>query len=347
MVGKNILYYRLLAGMSQKELAEKMELSGMAISNYEKGLRNPDIETLRKLAEIFGVGVAKLLTPRSKNLLFEHGEFRKNSALPVREQNRIRESVEHYFSRFFTVVNTLGERVLPDAPQCHQAERTGDVEKDQAVLRKWLSLPESGPVGNLIGHLENRGFLILKITPGGRGFSGINGFVNGRPYIAIGGEVSPERQRSTIAHELAHLCFRPPAGVSEKEEETWATALGGAFLFPAQDAIRELGVRRSAIGKDMVMTAAEYGISMLLLVTRAKILRIVSEDIYRRFMIGASRQGWRTDEPSRIAEEQTTLMEQFSCRAVVEGLISVQKGAELLEKSYQDVERECFLEGVS
>ena len=57
MVGKNILYYRLLAGMSQKELAEKMELSGMAISNYEKGLRNPDIETLRKLAEIFGVGV--------------------------------------------------------------------------------------------------------------------------------------------------------------------------------------------------------------------------------------------------------------------------------------------------
>ena len=69
--------------------------------------------------------------------------------------------------------------------------------------------------------------------------------------------MTPERNRSTIVHELAHLMFVWPESMDDKEIEKMATAIGGAFLFPESDTKRELGIRRSAITKDMVLVAVE------------------------------------------------------------------------------------------
>lgn len=346
MVGKNIKYYRLLNKMTLSALAKQLNVTSMAISNYENGLRNPDINTLRKIAEVFDIEIAKLVAPQNDTLIYNHGAFRKNSNLQVSTQDLIRTSVEKYYNRFFTVVDTLGSSVLPDAPLCNQVELSGDAEANATAMRQWLKLSHNGPVCNIISILENTGTLIYKLDIDNDKFSGKNGFVNKRPYIVINSNMNPERQRSTIAHELAHLCFNWPADMDIKEIEKMATAISGAFLFPKVDALRELGVHRSAIEKDMVLVAIEYGISMLLLAMRAKILKIITENAYRNFMIRASKQDWRKNEPSRIAEEKTSLFEQLTYRAVVEGSISVQKGAELLEKSYKEVESACFLDGV-
>jgi Zn-dependent peptidase ImmA (M78 family) len=136
--------------------------------------------------------------------------------------------------------------------------------------------------------IENTGISIYKLNIDNDKFSGENGFVNKRPYIVINRNMNPERQRSTIAHELAYLCFNWPPDMNIKGIEKIATAISGAFLFPKQDAIRELGVRRSAIEKDMVLVAIEYGISMLLLTMRAKIVQIITEIVHKNFMIRAS-----------------------------------------------------------
>ena len=45
--------------------------------------------------------------------------------------------------------------------------------------------------------------------------------------------------------------FLWPEDMIESNAEQMATAVGGAILFPKSDAIRDLGVRRSAIAKDM------------------------------------------------------------------------------------------------
>lgn len=345
MVGKNIKYYRLLNGMTLLALAKELNITSMAISNYENGLRYPDVNTLRKMAGIFNIGIAKLVAPQNDSLLFSHGAFRKNTNLPITVQDLILESVEQYYNRFFCVINVLGINVLPDAPLCNQIELSDDIEVDAEAMRKWLDLSLHGPICNLVSIIENIGILIFKFNIENDKFSGVNGFVNKRPNIVINSKMNPERQRSTIAHELAHLCFDWPADMDYKDIEKRATAISGAFLFPKEDAVRELGVHRSAIENDMVIVAKEYGISMLLLAMRAKILRIVTENKYKYFMIRASQSDWRKNEPSRIEEEKTTLFEQLTYRAVVEGSISVQKGAELLEKSYMEVESACFLDG--
>lgn len=346
MVGKNIRYYRLLNKMTLSALAKQLNITSMAISNYENGLRNPDINTLKKMAGIFNVSIAKLVTPQKDSLIYNHGAFRKNSSLPISIQDLIKVSVEKYYNRFFTVVDALGNGVLPDFPQCNQIELSGDPESDADAMRQWLKLSKRGPICNLISILENTGILIYKLNIESNKFSGENGFVNKRPYIVINGNMNPERQRSTIAHELAHLCFNWPADMDVKQIEKMATAISGAFLFSKEDAIRELGVHRIALEKDMILVAVEYGISMLLLAMRAKIAKIITENVYKDFMIRASQHDWRKNEPTRITEEKTLLFEQLTYRAVVEGNISVQKGAELLEKSYKEVENACFLDKV-
>lgn len=48
-------------GMLQRELADKLNLSRVTITQYERGKRSPEWDTLRKIADLFGVSVDYLL----------------------------------------------------------------------------------------------------------------------------------------------------------------------------------------------------------------------------------------------------------------------------------------------
>ncbi len=341
MFSKNLRYYRLKNSMSKKDLASKANLTSMAITNYENGSRTPNMENLKALANSLGVRVSDFLAVRNSNLVFQHGEFRKNTSMQKMQQEFVCESVEEYFSRFYTAIECLGGEVLPEAPECHSIDMTGDVEEDARAMRLHLGLAPEGPVCDLISTLENKGILIYLFDIDNPKFSGMNGFVNDRPYIILNKNMSAERNRSTIAHELAHLLFVWPDDITEKEIETTATAIGSAFLFPKNDAIRELGVRRYGITKDMLLVCREYGISMMMLVKRAQIAHIITDQVATQFFINASSWGWRTKEPSRIEQEKPMLFQQLVLRAVNEKEISIQRGAELLQVSYDEVLPHC------
>lgn len=346
MFSKNLKYFRLKKGLTKKALADKANVSSMAITYYEGGKRKPDMDTLKSLAEALEVRVSDFLAVRNEDIKFVHGEFRKNSTLTQSQQEFVRESVEEYFGRFMTAVDILGGDVLPEAPACYTLTLSADDEQNAIILREHLGFSKDGPIEELIGKLENKGILVFECDVNSRSFSGMNGFVNNRPYVVINPHMSPERIRSTIAHELAHLMFDWPEGMPDKKIEEKATAISGAFLFPKSDAIRELGIRRSYVTKDMTLIAKEYGISMMLLVKRSEIVKIIATSAARNFYIKASQAGWRTAEPSRIVPEHPSLFAQLVYRAVNEREISVQRGAELLKRSFDEVISMCRLNEV-
>lgn len=346
MLNKNLTYYRLKQRMSKKALAEAVGVSQMSITNYENGARVPSMEIVQKIADCLGVAVVDFLSPRDESLMFQHGEFRKNCSLSKGNQDLVRESIEEYFNRFFTIVDILGNAVLATPPSVECIVLNSDDEVNAKSIRQWLNIAPDGPVPNLISLLENRGVLVHLLDFDSDHFSGINGKINGRPYIVVNSNMTPERQRSTIVHELAHFLFAWPADLSATECEKRATAISGAFLFSQEDAIRELGIRRSSIAGDMFITAEEYGISMQLLAKRAHLCHIINDQAYKDFFITVSRLGWRKNEPSRIAPEATTLFKQLVYRAVVEGSITIQRGAELLQTSFKEVEEDCFSDEV-
>lgn len=348
MFSKNLKYYRLKKQLTKKELAEKVNVSPMLITYYENDERKPSMEIIKKLAQALDVRVSDFLSVRNEQLVFTHGEFRKNSSLSKSRQEYVRESVEEYFSRFMTVAEILGGDTIPDAPDCHALSLSDDDEENALSLRAHLGFAKDGPIEDLIGKLENKGVLIYECNIGYSEFSGMNGLVNNRPYIVFNPVKHTERNRTTIGHELAHLMFRWPDGMDEKLIEKRATAISGAFLFPKQDAFRELGVHRRSISKDMAAIAKEYGISMNLLVKRAELLGIVKQATARDYFIHVGQLGWRgadSKEPSRILPENPTLFEQLVYRAVNEEEISIQRGAELLKKSFSDVANACSWAG--
>ena len=59
--GEKLKLYRERKNMTQKEVAEYLELEPAAISKYESGMREPNIESLKKLSEIFEVSLDELL----------------------------------------------------------------------------------------------------------------------------------------------------------------------------------------------------------------------------------------------------------------------------------------------
>ncbi|SKC36567.1 HTH-type transcriptional regulator immR [Acholeplasma oculi] len=77
--------YRKKVGMTQQELASKLEMSQNAVSLYERGVNDPSILTLVQIAEQLGITVDELIDyQKIKNKLSED--------LDKRVEKRIEES---------------------------------------------------------------------------------------------------------------------------------------------------------------------------------------------------------------------------------------------------------------
>lgn len=63
--GKMITALRRENGMTQLDLAEKMGVTDKAVSKWERDLSYPDVNSIPKLAEIFGITVDELMQVKS------------------------------------------------------------------------------------------------------------------------------------------------------------------------------------------------------------------------------------------------------------------------------------------
>ena len=65
-IGEIISSLRKEKGMTQNDLAEKMNVTDKAVSKWERNLSCPDINSIPKLAEILGTSVEDLLNAQVK-----------------------------------------------------------------------------------------------------------------------------------------------------------------------------------------------------------------------------------------------------------------------------------------
>jgi transcriptional regulator with XRE-family HTH domain len=78
-LSSNIKYLRMLNGKTQQDLAKFCEKANTAVSNWEKGIREPDAINLAKIAEYFGVQIDDLML---KDLRFKNNELNNSSNTP-------------------------------------------------------------------------------------------------------------------------------------------------------------------------------------------------------------------------------------------------------------------------
>lgn len=66
VVSDSIKKLRKEKGMTQDDLAEKLCVTRQAVSNWEMGKTQPDVDTLTRLAEIFDVSVERIIYGKEK-----------------------------------------------------------------------------------------------------------------------------------------------------------------------------------------------------------------------------------------------------------------------------------------
>ena len=80
-IGKNIKEFRLRSHYSQEEMAEKLYVTRQTISNYETGKSRPDVDTLIRIADIYGVDVNQLIY--GENEMTRDEVIRKNVRIGI------------------------------------------------------------------------------------------------------------------------------------------------------------------------------------------------------------------------------------------------------------------------
>ncbi|MBQ9898489.1 MAG: helix-turn-helix domain-containing protein [Ruminococcus sp.] len=87
--GELIRRFRTELGLTQKELAERINVSGKAVSKWETGNGCPDVSLLSALAEVFGTDIHTLLTGEIYKNESEAGNMKKLRFYVCRECGNI------------------------------------------------------------------------------------------------------------------------------------------------------------------------------------------------------------------------------------------------------------------
>ena len=89
-LAKNLVHYRKLAGLTQLELAQKINYSDKSISKWESGQVIPEVEKIVELSKVFDVTVDYLLKPSEIDELSVKTEIleQQQKQMLVREQKR-------------------------------------------------------------------------------------------------------------------------------------------------------------------------------------------------------------------------------------------------------------------
>lgn len=333
MIGDRIKQARAAAGLSQRQLAEKAGISAMAISKYEANKSVPSSKVLLALGQALGVRVEYFF--RTAAVELEEVEYRKHARLPKKVLKQIEGDVIEQIERFLELEDYLPTRPIEAfRVPAGLPDRVRDLDAIEAIadqVREAWGLGMN-PIYELMDTLEERGIKIfVSRALHENKFDGMAAFVDGMPIIVVGEQWPGDRQRFTLAHELAHLILKERLADS-LDEEAAAHRFAGAFLVPASEARKELGERRRRLEpRELCVLKRAYGLSMQGWMHRAKDLQIISAHDHVQMVKFFRMKGWHKREPcEQYPRERPQLFTQLVFHALAEDLIGEAKAAELL-----------------
>lgn len=298
--------YREIEGLNQQELGDLLGISAQMVSAVESGRRifSGDLGVL-------GYSPDRLPLPDMSAPLHRTRASTKATA-KKRAQELIRLAGE-----VFVELRDRTERAPKLMLERHSPPTSMDELEDLAIdVRCALGHEETGPIQNLTAAVERAGVCLIPIV-GLAGVDGLSAWVNGVPVIGLNPNVSGDRFRLTLAHELMHLlCHVKPTGTTEAEAHRFA----GALLIPLAEFDSAMHERPTL--RDFVALKSSWGVSVAALVYRAHELEYIDDTRYRSLQIQMSK--WRRVEPGRFDPVYGTLLGRLI--EVNGGLTSVASG---------------------
>ena len=350
MFGDRLKLARKKAGYSLRGLSDRLEgsVTAQAIGKYERGEMMPSSGVLIRLTRVLGVSMEFLLSDQVDEL--EAVEFRKLSGTSAGARACVEAEAIDHLQRYLSV-----EEILELDSSEWRAPKFGNrflgQEDDGEVLaqdmrKEW----ELGidPIPNMTALLEGRGIKVL-VIPLPDGVSGLDCLVRRPcrkkkvPVIIVNKNVTLERRRLTLGHELGHRLIDESSPI---DHEKASNVFAGALMVPRDHLIREIGKHRKALGyQEIVQLKRMYRVSAAALLVRLRQVGVINQSTLA-YAFQTIARGWRKAEPEPLEgpgeegkHEVPRRFERLCYWALAEQLISPGKASELLQQPLAKIAR--------
>lgn len=298
---------RELRGLSKTELAERIQRTPSAISQFESGRIRPDGKTVGSLVLALGVPPAFLASPLAvSRLTVETCHFRSLRAASLKDRRKLLAAG----TLLRELVSLLEDQLdLPTEQLSHlgQSVQSDDEIEECAehVRAAWgLGL---GPIPSPVRLLEGKGVFFSRVPESCGEVDAFSTWSDGRPFVFLAGDKeSSSRSRFDAAHELGHLVMHADVEPGDQKTERQAHRFAGAFLIPREPFMAECPRR---LNWDLLWELKRrWGTSVAAIAHRALDLRVFSDATYRRLFVQLNRYGFRQREPHEPPPEQPSLL---------------------------------------
>lgn len=353
MIGNRLKRAREALGLSLRDLEAKIQslVTAQAIGKYERNESMPGSTVLLALARALDVSPEYLISEQQIELTGV--DFRKGPQAGAKDERAVEAAILDQVERYLAL-----EELLPEVKSSwHLAEPfvIDSIDGAEQCADSLRTLWKLGidPIPMMAELLEEKGVKVIALDLP-ESVSGSKAFVHRAgnedvPVIVVNAGHNGERQRFTLAHELAHLVLNF-VGLSEKDQEKAADRFAGAFLIAREMLVELLGKHRTEVSMgELVELKKLFKVSIASLIVRCNQLGVISKALYGRLWAQVRAWGWngpQSNEPHRLDPEVPQRMERLCFRAISEGAISESKAAELMRMSVREIDRRLAAQGV-
>jgi Zn-dependent peptidase ImmA (M78 family)/DNA-binding XRE family transcriptional regulator len=338
-VGARVALARDQAGFSQRELAERLNLSRSAVTRIELGQRQLDALELATLAETLGRSVEWFVTAVPAVIASHRSHLSAGQ-----DARRLEDELER-ISRDVQLLVEIHALTAVTTGAPSGVTSVAEAEARAGEIREVMGRPE-GPLHDLQRLVEVLGLFAFSLELGSTTIDG--GYVRvGEVGIAVvNGSVGAGRRRFNLAHELGHHILADEytaefgIGMTKAEREALINAFAVHLLLPRLVVRRrwdELAGEWQARER-LIVLAAEFRVSWTAMISHAATLGLISKD--ERDLLETRRPvaGDYIETGVRIDEEMRPValapgFSQAAVRAYRRGLISGDRAVELLRRT--------------
>lgn len=307
---KQLVFAREYRGYTQTYLAKRIQgLSQSNLSKFEKGLGENLLsdEVLERIFNFLDFPkeffFLKVYNSSENSNYRKRSQIRKRDIIDIESSNKL---IGYLIDRFNESVEYPPLRL-----KTIDLEETGYTPKQVAQFIRRLFNLRDEPVVNINSLLESHGIIIVERNSTTDLFDGVSFVSDGGNFvIIINRNVSNDRKRRTIAHELGHLIMHANGDYMISEErdlEKEADEFANEFLMP-EEHIRPylFGLKLS----HLATIKSKWLTSMASIVRRAYDLKTIDQRKYRYFNIELSRRGYKKHEPVLVEIDKPVIFKQ-------------------------------------
>lgn len=295
--GARIRQVRQMQGLTQKELAEQVEvMTQTQLSRVESGHLQPSITAAERIAAVTGTTVDLLQRPPSVSLSKPvHYRARASATAGERvESLRWFELVVERADTLLTNLQPLPVRLEPTAEQSPQ--------RAAQLLRRTLGLTAHEPVPYVVLAAERLGVRIFGLPVATRRHDAFSTWHGGVPRIGVLAGAPGDRLRFSVAHELGHLVLHHGMGELDDNAEREADAFAAELLLPHDAATLSIPSRPTLA--HLRALKVEWGVSIRTLIRQARAVGLVDDERYQSLFRQISARGWNRVEPGHVPIEK-------------------------------------------